>query len=52
MAEEERDFIPDFKAAVHDGERAEFGMRWLQFHDEHECLWLTGDDAVVVDVIG
>jgi len=53
MAEEERDVIPDFKAAVHDGGRAELGMRWLQFHDEHESArGLTGDDAVVADVIG
>jgi len=41
------------KAAVHDGERAELGMRRLQFHDKHESArGLTGDDAVIADVIG
>jgi len=53
MAEEERDFIPDFTAAVDDGERADLGMRWLQFHDAHESAQgLTGDDAVASDVTG
>ena len=46
MAEEEREFLPDFKEAVDDERRSELGMRWLQFHDEHEGAdGLSGDDA-------
>ncbi|MCW2604456.1 MAG: uncharacterized protein JWN61_2591, partial [Pseudonocardiales bacterium] len=35
MAEEEREFLPDFKESVDDDRREELGMLWLQFHDEH-----------------
>lgn len=46
MAEEEREFFPDFTAAVPPERRAELGMQWLAFHDEHEdAEGLSGADA-------
>lgn len=49
MAEEEREFIPSFKEGtsdLQDEAREELGMRWLQFHDEHEhAQGLSGQDA-------
>lgn len=46
MAEEERDFLPPFKAGLDGDEREELGMRWLQFHDEHDgARGLSGQDA-------
>ncbi len=46
MADEEREFLPDFKAAVPDEQREELGMRWLEFHDQHQDGdGLSGADA-------
>ncbi|MCW2605164.1 MAG: uncharacterized protein JWN61_3299, partial [Pseudonocardiales bacterium] len=46
MAEEEREFLPDFKESVDDDRREELGMLWLQFHDEHpHADGLTSEDA-------
>lgn len=46
MAEEEREFLPEFKDSVGDEQREELGMRWLQFHDEHtDAVGLSGEDA-------
>ncbi|WP_375484757.1 hemerythrin domain-containing protein [uncultured Jatrophihabitans sp.] len=46
MAEEEREFIPEFKEAVDSERRDELGLEWLKLHDEHEhAAGLTGDDA-------
>ena len=46
MAEEEREFFPDLKSRVDEEQRDNLGLRWLQFHDEHEqAAGLTGDDA-------
>jgi hypothetical protein len=46
MAEEEREFLPDFKQGVDDERREELGMLWLQFHDEHaHAEGLSGEDA-------
>ena len=46
MAEEERDVQPPFKAGLGEDEREELGMRWLQFHDEHDgARGLSGEDA-------
>ena len=46
MAEEEREFIPDFRDGVDDERREELGMRWLQFHDDHDrARGLDGADA-------
>ncbi len=46
MAEEEREFIPDFREGVDEQRREDLGMRWLQFHDEHDhARGLDGEDA-------
>lgn len=46
MAEEEREFIPDFRAGVDEQHREVLGMRWLQFHDDHDrAEGLDGTDA-------
>ena len=46
MAEEEREFIPEFKGAVDAELRDELGMQWLRLHDEHEhANGLSGSDA-------
>ncbi len=53
MAQEERDFIPDFTASVDADERGELGLRWLQLHDEHEGgAGLSGEDADPAEVVG
>ncbi len=45
MAEEERESLPSFREAVDAEQRGELGMRWLQFHDEHEnAQGLSGAD--------
>ena len=46
MAEEEREFMPEFKTAVDADRRDELGMEWLRLHDEHEhARGLSGADA-------
>jgi hemerythrin-like domain-containing protein len=46
MAEEEREFIPEFKQSVDADRRDELGMEWLKLHDEHEhAAGLSGADA-------
>ncbi|WP_375498464.1 hemerythrin domain-containing protein [uncultured Jatrophihabitans sp.] len=46
MAEEEREFMPEFKAAVEADRRDQLGMEWLKLHDEHEhARGLSGADA-------
>ena len=46
MAEEEREFMPEFKAAVEESRRDELGTEWLRLHDEHEhARGLSGEDA-------
>ena len=52
MAEEEREFLPEFKASVDDERREELGMRWLAFHDDHEDgKGLSGEDADPEEVV-
>lgn len=52
MADEEREFLPDFKNAVPDAQREELGMSWLQFHDEHgKARGLSGKDTDPQDVL-
>ena len=46
MAEEEREFVPDFRDSVEDQRREDLGLRWLQFHDDHDrAQGLDGRDA-------
>lgn len=46
MAQEEREFMPEFKTTVDAGRRDELGMEWLKLHDEHEhARGLSGEDA-------
>ena len=46
MAEEEREFLPEFKDAVSPDRRDALGMEWLKLHDEHEhARGLTSEDA-------
>ena len=46
MAEEEREFIPDFKNNVDEARRDELGLHWLKFHDDHDhAAGLSGADA-------
>jgi hemerythrin HHE cation binding domain-containing protein len=46
MAEEEREFIPEFKNAVDAERRDQLGLEWLRLHDEHaHAQGLPGDDA-------
>lgn len=53
MAEEEREFLPDFRQAVDAERREELGMRWLEFHDRHEgAQGLSGEDADPEEVAG
>ena len=53
MAEEEREFLPDFREAVDAERREELGMRWLEFHDQHEgAQGLSGEDADPEEVVG
>lgn len=53
MAEEEREFLPDFREAVDAERREELGMSWLAFHDEHEgARGLSGEDADPQEVAG
>jgi iron-sulfur cluster repair protein YtfE (RIC family) len=52
MSEEETDFFPPFKEAVDDEQRQALGMRWLEFHDDHEHAdGLSGGDAEVTEVV-
>ncbi|MDT0262903.1 hemerythrin domain-containing protein [Jatrophihabitans lederbergiae] len=52
MADEEREFLPDFKQAVSDERREELGMSWLQFHEEHDkARGLSGEDTDPQDVL-
>ncbi len=45
MAEEERESLPSFREAVDAEQRGELGMRWLEFHDQHEgARGLSGED--------
>ena len=53
MAEEEREFIPDFREGVDEQRREDLGMRWLQFHDDHDrAQGLDGGDADPAAVAG
>jgi iron-sulfur cluster repair protein YtfE (RIC family) len=46
MAEEEREFMPEFKQSVDAQRRDDLGMEWLKLHDEHDhARGLSGDDA-------
>ena len=52
MAEEEREFIPEFKDSVDAERRDELGMQWLRLHDEHEhARGLSGQDADPQEVV-
>lgn len=52
MAEEEREVVPHFRRGVDEARREELGMRWLQFHDEHQdARGLPGDDANPEEVV-
>ena len=44
LAEEENDVLPPFQSQLSAGHRDELGMRWLQFHEQHEdAEGLSGD---------
>jgi iron-sulfur cluster repair protein YtfE (RIC family) len=46
MAEEEREFLPDFRDGVPEERREDLGMQWLKFHDDHDgARGLTDTDA-------
>lgn len=46
MAEEERDFLPEFKQGVDEQRREELGMRWLELHDTHDgARGLSGEQV-------
>jgi iron-sulfur cluster repair protein YtfE (RIC family) len=46
MAEEEREYIPEFKDGVDADRRDQLGMEWLKLHDEHDhARGLSGADA-------
>lgn len=46
LGEEEREMLGPFKDSVDAETRNELGMRWLQFHEEHErAKGLSGDDT-------
>ncbi len=46
MAEEERDFLPEFRDGVPAERRTELGLHWLKFHDDHErAEGLSHEDA-------
>ncbi len=52
MAEEERDFLPEFRDSVDAQRREDLGMRWLEFHDRHEDgEGLSGEDADPQEVV-
>lgn len=36
LDEEERELLPDFRERVDEATRSELGLRWLEFHEEHE----------------
>jgi hemerythrin-like domain-containing protein len=36
LAEEENDVLPPFQSSVSAEQRDELGLRWLQFHEQHE----------------
>jgi hypothetical protein len=45
LGEEERDMLGPFRDSVDAETRNELGMRWLQFHEEHDrAKGLSGDD--------
>lgn len=53
MAEEEREFLPDFRDSVDAERREELGLRWLELHDRHDgARGLSGDDADPEQVAG
>ena len=53
MAEEKREFLPDLREAVDAERREELGIRWLEFHDQHEgARGLSGEDADPEQVVG
>jgi hypothetical protein len=46
LEEEEHDVLPPFKDTVDSEKRTELGMKWLEFHEEHErARGLSGDDV-------
>ena len=46
LEEEEHDVLPPFKDSVDGDKRTELGMKWLEFHEEHErARGLSGDDV-------
>ena len=46
LEEEEHDVLPPFKEQVSEEERSDLGMKWLQFHDEHDhAEGLSGEDV-------
>jgi hypothetical protein len=45
LEEEEHDVLPPFRESVDDDTRGELGMRWLQFHEQHEdAEGLSGEE--------
>ena len=46
LEEEEHDVLPPFRETVDGEKRTELGMRWLEFHEEHErARGLSGEDV-------
>ena len=46
LGEEETDVLPPFKEQVSTERRDELGMRWLQFHEQHEgARGLSGEEV-------
>ena len=46
LEEEEQDVLPPFRDEVDGDKRTELGMKWLEFHEQHErARGLSGDDV-------
>ena len=46
LGEEEREMLPPFRESVEPEKRNALGMRWLEFHEEHDrARGLSGDDT-------
>ena len=46
LGEEEREMLPPFRESVDPEKRNALGMRWLEFHEEHDrARGLSGDDT-------
>lgn len=45
LDEEENEILPEFRESTEESHRSDLGMRWLQFHEEHErAKGLSGAD--------